>query len=138
MNTLKSTTAALAIFLTATFTIAPVSAYAQTYAAPAQNRPATTSQNVTPAQPQQQTQAAPSSKDENWAPVIIGAAILVGLILALGSSGSSSSSSSSASAKQDYDSDRYNRQAPSQPAYRHKPDTSVGCVWGDRAHGTCR
>ena len=138
MKTLKSTTAALALFMTTAFSIAPVSVYAQTYGAPAQNRPATASQHFTPAQPQQQTQAAPSSKDDNWAPVIIGAAILVGLVLALGSSGSSSSSSSGASAKQDYNPDRYNRQAPSQPAYRHKPDTSVGCVWGDRAYGTCR
>jgi hypothetical protein len=136
MKNLKSTTAALAIFLTTAFTIAPVSVYAQTYGAPAQNRPATANQQGSPAQPAPQTQA-PSSKDDNWASVIIGAAILVGLVLALGSSGSSSSSSSSASAKQDYDPDRYNRQAPSQPAYRHKPDTSAGCVWGDRAYGTC-
>lgn len=136
MKTLKTTTAALVIFMSAAFTIAPVTSYAQTYATPTQPRPATANQSNNAAQPAPQTQA-PSSKDDNWAPVIIGAALLIGLVMALGSSSSSSSGSSSASTRQNHDPDRYNRKPPSQPTYSHKPDTSVGCIWGDRAYGTC-
>lgn len=69
-------------------------------------------------------------------------AVTVGLLALMFGGGDSNSSSGGANyatsisgAKCEYYEDY--GQAPA-PSYSSKPDTSVGCVWGDRSSGACR
>lgn len=72
-----------------------------------------------------------------WAEVIVGA-VAVGVIAsAAAGSRSSGSSYSGAGSRPSQDHYYYRTEpAPTTPTYR--PDTSVGCAWGDRAYGTCQ
>jgi hypothetical protein len=87
------------------------------------------------------TSAKARERDNNTV-VAGGLMALLGLAAIAGASsgngGSNGSSNNSSGSNYNYDDDYYRRQsqpAPQDPVY--KPDTSVGCAWGDRAYGTC-
>jgi hypothetical protein len=69
----------------------------------------------------------------------VGLAILCLIACPSGSTNSGGSYGNDQQPNQGFDQEEYNRRnrQPAPEPEPQKPDTSVGCVWGDRAYGTC-
>jgi hypothetical protein len=87
----------------------------------------------TPAKP---AQPAPAKKE---APVDLATIIMgVGILALIANELTSGSAPARSSSNKDLTWLERQRNENNRAAERNKPDTSVGCAWGDRSYGTCR
>jgi hypothetical protein len=123
----------IATLTTSTFAQTVTRSATPTPAAPAESRSVSGTFTPAPAVP---SQPAPAKQESpvNLASIIIGLAI----IAAIGSELTSGSAPSRSSSDRDLTWQERQRNENNRAAERNKPDTSVGCAWGDRSYGTCR